>query len=76
MFNIAYVKNPFSYSVKRIEQVIEFLTKDKSGFREGKGTKEAFLALRQIIEKHNRKTNTSTTFTAFVDLEKAFDNVK
>lgn len=38
------------------------------------GTREAILTLRQIWEKRNRKNK--TTFLSFVDLEKAFDNVK
>jgi len=42
--------------LKRMEQVIdELLTEDQFGFRKGKGTREAILALRQVIEKQNRK---------------------
>lgn len=60
--------------LKRMERVIdELITEDQFGFRRGKGTREAILALRQVIEKQNRKRK--TTFIAFVDLEKAFDNV-
>jgi len=36
--------------------------------------REATLALRQVIEKQNKKSK--STFIAFVDLEKAYDNVK
>jgi len=60
--------------LKRMERVIdEFLTEDQFGFGRGKGTRKAILALRQVIEKQNRKRK--TTYIAFVDLEKAFDNV-
>ncbi|XP_025412229.1 uncharacterized protein LOC112684781 [Sipha flava] len=60
--------------LKRMERIIdELLTEDQFGFKRGKGTREAILALRQVIEKQNRKRK--TTYTAFVDLEKAFDNV-
>ncbi|VVC46280.1 Reverse transcriptase domain [Cinara cedri] len=59
--------------LKRMEPVIdELLTEEQFGFRRGKGTREAILALRQVIEKQNRKRK--TTFIAFVDLKKAFDN--
>lgn len=37
------------------------------------GTREAILALRLIVEKGIRKNK--LTFIAFVDIEKAFDNV-
>jgi len=60
--------------LKRMERVIDkLLTEVQFGFRRGKGTREAFLTLRQVIEKQNRKRK--TTYIAFVDLEKAFDNV-
>jgi len=60
--------------LKRMERVIdELLTEKQLGFRRGKGTREAILALRQVIEKQNRKRK--ITYIAFVDLEKAFDNV-
>lgn len=60
---------------KRMEQVIEgLLTEDQFGFRRGKGTREVILALRQVMKKQNRKMK--TTYIAFVDLEKAFVNVK
>jgi len=37
------------------------------------GTREAILALRTIIEKRIRKDK--HTYIAFIDIEKAFDNV-
>lgn len=52
-----------------MKQVIEkLLTEDQFGFRRGKGTDvtKAMLALRQVVEKHNRKMK--TTYIAFVDL--------
>lgn len=60
--------------MKRIEkQIDENLSDDQFGFRKGVGTREAILALRQVIEKQMKKGK--PTFLAFVDLEKAFDNV-
>jgi hypothetical protein len=49
------------------------LTEDQFGFRKGRGTREAILGLRLIIEKRLRKDQ--DTFIAFIDLEKAFDKV-
>ena len=46
---------------------------DQSGFRRNVGTREAMLTLRLILEDRLRKGK--PTFLAFVDLEKAFDNV-
>jgi hypothetical protein len=49
------------------------LAEDQFGFQRSKGTREAILALRIILEKiidRNKKI-----YMAFVDLEKAFDNV-
>jgi hypothetical protein len=59
---------------KCIEDKIEqSLTEDQFGFRRNMGTREAILALRIIIQKIIRKDK--QTFTSFVDIEKAFDNV-
>ena len=59
---------------RRIERrAEEFLAEDQFGFRKNKGTREAILALRILIEKRMEKNK--PTFIAFVDLEKAFDNV-
>lgn len=49
------------------------LSEDQFGFRKNMGTREAILALRLIVEKRIRKDK--STFVAFVDIEKAFDNV-
>jgi len=74
-FNFACVNILTRIVLKRMEQVIEkLLTEDQFGFRKKKGTREAILSLRQIIEKQNKKRK--TTFIAFIDLENAFDNVK
>lgn len=60
---------------KRIERVIDkVLSEDQFGFRKGRGTREAILSLRLIIEK--RMVRNKDTYIAFVDLEKAFDSVK
>ncbi|VVC30378.1 Reverse transcriptase domain [Cinara cedri] len=59
---------------KKIESKIEqTLTEDQFGFRKNMGTREAILALRIIIQKRIRKDK--QTFIAFMDIEKAFDNV-
>jgi len=59
---------------QRIESKIEqSLTDDQFGFRKNRGTREAILALRIIIQKRIRKNK--QTFIAFVDIENAFDNV-
>lgn len=62
---------------KRIEQKIEdILTEDQFGFRKNTGTREAILCLRLIIEKMFRINKPIYVYKAFVDLEKAFDNVR
>jgi len=59
---------------QRIESKIEqSLTEDQFSFRKNMGTREEILALRIIIQKRIRKDK--QTFIAFVDIEKAFDNV-
>jgi hypothetical protein len=49
------------------------LAEDQFGFRRSKGTREAILALRIILKK--RIDRNKKTYMAFVDFEKAFDNV-
>uniref|UniRef100_A0A8D9DT62 Craniofacial development protein 2 n=1 Tax=Cacopsylla melanoneura TaxID=428564 RepID=A0A8D9DT62_9HEMI len=49
------------------------LGEDQFGFRSQTGTREAILALRQILER--RIDVNEDTYLAFVDLEKAFDKV-
>lgn len=51
----------------------ENLDEDQFGFRRNRGTREAILALRLIIEREIKKDK--TVYLGFVDLEKAFDNV-
>ena len=46
---------------------------DQFGFRLGKGIREALLALRILLER--RIDMNRSTYIAFVDIEKAFDNV-
>lgn len=59
---------------RRIEKNIdENLNCDQFGFRNGRGTREAILALRIITEESLRVNK--PVFIAFVDLQKAFDNV-
>jgi hypothetical protein len=59
---------------KRIEGKIEqSLTEDQFRFRRNMGTRKTILALRIIIQKRIRKDK--QTFIAFVDIEKALDNV-
>ncbi|XP_050421358.1 uncharacterized protein LOC126833839 [Adelges cooleyi] len=60
---------------KRISKRIEArLANDQYGFRKNKGTREAILGLRVIIEKQIERQK--ITYMAFVDLEKAFDSLK
>lgn len=54
----------------KVEQNIE---EDQFGFRRGRGTREAILALRQILER--RIEVNKDTFATFIDLEKAFDKI-
>uniref|UniRef100_A0A8D8TI87 Craniofacial development protein 2 n=1 Tax=Cacopsylla melanoneura TaxID=428564 RepID=A0A8D8TI87_9HEMI len=59
---------------RRIEKKIDAeLDEDQFGFRHGKGTREAILSLRLIIEESMRINK--PLVIAFVDLQKAFDNV-
>uniref|UniRef100_A0A8D8YBX5 Craniofacial development protein 2 n=1 Tax=Cacopsylla melanoneura TaxID=428564 RepID=A0A8D8YBX5_9HEMI len=59
---------------KRIQHKIDSnLDHDQFGFRNGKGTREAILALKLIAEESMRVNK--PLFIAFVDLQKAFDNV-
>lgn len=59
---------------RRMENKIEvLLSVDQFGFRKNMGTREAILALRTIIGKRFRKDK--PTNIAFVDIEKAFNNV-
>ncbi|KAI5734139.1 hypothetical protein M8J77_003012 [Diaphorina citri] len=59
---------------KRIEQKIDSnLDADQFGFRNGRGTREAILALRLITDESFRVNK--PLYIAFVDLQKAFDNV-
>jgi hypothetical protein len=56
---------------KKIE---ENISENRFGFRKNRGTREAILCLRIMVEKsiHVNKT----PYVAFVDLEKAFDTVE
>ncbi|KAL1448655.1 hypothetical protein WDU94_014027 [Cyamophila willieti] len=59
---------------RRIEKKIDDnIDCDQFGFRNGKGTREAILALRLITEEGMRVNK--PVYIAFVDLQKAFDNV-
>jgi len=58
----------------RIEKKIdENLAEDQFGFRKNRGTREAVLCLRNIVQKSF--TVHKKVYIAFVDLLKAFDNV-
>lgn len=54
-------------------RIYAHLHEDQFGFRSQRGTREAILALRQILER--RIDLNKDTYLAFVDLEKAFDKV-
>jgi len=59
---------------RRIEGKVEqYLKNDQYGFRRQKGTREAILGLRVLIEKQIDRNK--ITYLAFIDLEKAFDKV-
>ena len=59
---------------RRIEKQVEYeLEEDQFGFRKDVGTREAILILKLILEYRIKKNR--PTVLAFVDLEKAFDNV-
>ena len=59
---------------RRIEQrVEENLGEDQFGFRRNRGTREAILSLRLIIERAFIREE--SVYIGFIDLEKAFDNV-
>uniref|UniRef100_A0A8D8R4I6 Craniofacial development protein 2 n=1 Tax=Cacopsylla melanoneura TaxID=428564 RepID=A0A8D8R4I6_9HEMI len=59
---------------RRIQDKIDLqLDDDQFGFRNGRGTREAILALRLITEECMRVNK--PVYIAFVDLQKAFDNV-
>ena len=61
--------------LKRIENKIDVrLGDDQFGFRRNRGTREGILALRVLLEKQLKKGK--DTYIAFVDAEKAFDNVE
>ncbi|KAF0772498.1 Reverse transcriptase domain-containing protein, partial [Aphis craccivora] len=49
------------------------LSNDQNGFYKRKGTRETILVLRIIFEKQIERQQ--ITYTAFVDLEKAFDSI-
>jgi len=59
---------------RRIEGKVEqYLKNDQYGFRRQKGTREAILGLRVLIEKQIDRNK--VTYLAFIDLEKAFYKV-
>ena len=59
---------------RRIEGKVEqYLKNDQYGFRRQKGTREAILGLRVLIEKQIDRNK--ITYLAFIDLKKAFDKV-
>lgn len=51
----------------------QYLKNDQYGFRRQKGTREAILGLRVLLEKQIDRN--IVTYLAFIDLEKAFDKV-
>jgi len=59
---------------RRIEGKVEqHLKNDQYGFRKQKGTREAILGLRVLIEKQIDRNK--VTYLAYIDLKKAFDKV-
>ena len=61
--------------LRRLEMKVEgLLSDDQFGFRKGRGTRDAILALRLVIEKRIKKDK--DTYFPFLDFEKAFDKVE
>uniref|UniRef100_A0A8D8XDM6 Craniofacial development protein 2 n=2 Tax=Cacopsylla melanoneura TaxID=428564 RepID=A0A8D8XDM6_9HEMI len=59
---------------RRINDIIETnLSETQMGFRAGKGCRDALTVMRVVLEKNVDKNN--DIFMAFIDYEKAFDNV-
>ena len=66
--------------MKVLERIVEAIIRQQvdidsmqSGFMPSHSTTDAFFILRQVEKKHHLKQN--TMYSAFVDLEKAFDGV-
>ena len=58
---------------KRLRAIVEEqLDEAQSGFRKGHSVQDHIFTIKQIIEKNRTKE----TYTAFLDLQKAFDSVK
>lgn len=51
----------------------QYLGNDQYGFRKQKGTREAILRLRILIEKQISRNK--ITYLAFIDIKKSFDNI-
>ena len=59
---------------KKLREIVEQeLGEEQLGFRKGRGTTDGMFSLRQLVEK--RLERQGHMALAFVDLEKAFDNI-
>lgn len=63
------IRNRMSYHVHRE------MAEEQFGFVPGKGTTEAIIALRNILEKATQKNNEEELWVLFIDYSKAFDSV-
>jgi len=71
---IALLLHPSKILLNVIKNRIKKRIDDEQfGFKSGRGTREAILSLREILER--RIMMDKSTYVAFVDLEKAFDKV-
>jgi len=58
----------------RLKEIIEeHIYENRFRFRRGRGTREAIIALRQILERRIKVDR--TTYAVFIDLEKAFERI-
>jgi hypothetical protein len=66
-----FLFNPINQRLKTISECM--LLQEQMGVRRGQSTTDAVFTLKQIIEK--RRESNKETHIAFINFEKAFDNV-
>ncbi len=60
---------------RRLKTIAEaLLSEEQTGFRKGRSCTDAIFILKRLIEE--RREHNKETHLAFIDLEKAFDNVR
>jgi hypothetical protein len=75
---IALLSQPSKILLNIVKNIIkkkidERIDEDQFGYRNGRGTREAIVSLREIMKR--RIEMDKSTHVAFVDLEKAFDKI-